>query len=486
MEKYILQGKIGEGTFSQVWKCVVKEAGHPMDGKAASVKRMKKKYPSVDHVNSLREVQALKRLNPHPNILQLIEVVYTEEAQSLDLVCELLTINLYERIKDRKQPLATSLVKSYMYQLCKALEHMHRNGIFHRDVKPENILLDLEDNLKLADFGSCRGIYSKVPFTEYISTRWYRAPECLLTDGYYGFKMDTWSVGCVFFEVATLRPLFPGTNELDQLDKIHGILGVPDRIVMNKIRKNSMHMSFKFRDTPGCGLAKCLPHGSAHFLDVLAGLLEYDPDERMSARQALRHPYFAEQRKMDRSRNVGRHAGGDTADVSPSPPPPVQERLAPTRKQATISASTLPHVRTKTTVTVPAKANLRGTGGNAQQRAAAAPASNAAHHGKGARSNGPRAAVAPKRKPRLHHPMLSGPSGPGENKWSGAAPRTKAKATAQPPVYSHSYNVRSAVRKPARQPNQVGPVLPPLVLKQVKPQANPAKFYKKNKAVGRR
>ena len=105
---------------------------------------------------------------------------------------------------------------------------MHRNGIFHRDIKPyvllvinfftlnyrENILIK-DDVVKLADFGSCRGVYSKPPFTEYISTRWYRPPECLLTDGYYNQKMDYWGVGCVFFEVLALFPLFPGNNELD-------------------------------------------------------------------------------------------------------------------------------------------------------------------------------------------------------------------------------------------------------------------------------
>jgi len=90
----------------------------------------------------------------------------------------------------------------------------------------ENILI-MGDTVKLADLGSCRGLYSKPPFTEYISTRWYRAPECLLTDGYYGYKMDIWGAGCVFFEILSLFPLFPGNNELDQINKIHNIMGTP-------------------------------------------------------------------------------------------------------------------------------------------------------------------------------------------------------------------------------------------------------------------
>jgi renal tumor antigen len=91
---------------------------------------------------------------------------------------------------------------------------MHRNGIFHRDIKPENILY-MGDHIKLADFGSCKGMYSEHPYTEYISTRWYRAPECLMTDGYYDYKMDIWGTGCVMFEIIALFPLFPGRNELD-------------------------------------------------------------------------------------------------------------------------------------------------------------------------------------------------------------------------------------------------------------------------------
>ena len=106
-----------------------------------------------------------------------------------------------------------------------SLEFLHR----------ENLLLQ-GDTLKLADFGSCRGINSSRPLTEYISTRWYRPPECLITNGYYGYKMDLWGVGCVLFEITSLFPLFPGNDEIDQVHRVNNILGVPDEEVLDKLR----------------------------------------------------------------------------------------------------------------------------------------------------------------------------------------------------------------------------------------------------------
>ena len=155
--------------------------------------------------------------------------------------------------------------------------------------------------MKLADFGSCRGIYSKQPYTEYISTRWYRAPECLLTDGYYGYKMDLWGVGCVFFEIVSLFPLFPGNNELDQIHKIHNILGTPSRDILDNFQQKASHMDFNFPPKEGTGIKNLIPNVNAECLDLIIKLLNYSPENRLSARKALKHPYFRDLREQEES-----------------------------------------------------------------------------------------------------------------------------------------------------------------------------------------
>lgn len=186
----------------------------------------------------------------------------------------------------------------------KSLDHMHKKGIFHRDIKPENILIesttDQGRGLKLADFGSCRGIYSKQPYTEYISTRWYRAPECLLTDGYYGPEMDLWGAGCVMFEITSLYPLFPGSNEVDQINRIHKVLGTPNAESLAKFKsKGASHISFDFPPQKGVGIPQLVPHASADSIDLMVKLLKYDASERITAREAMRHPYFKDVREAE-------------------------------------------------------------------------------------------------------------------------------------------------------------------------------------------
>ncbi|XP_026156543.1 MAPK/MAK/MRK overlapping kinase isoform X1 [Mastacembelus armatus] len=290
---YKIIKKIGEGTFSEVVKTQSLK-----DGKFYACKTMKQTINSLEQANNLREVQAMKRLSPHANIIQLHELIFDKDTGTVSLICELMDMNIYEFIQGRKSPLPEHTVKQYMYQLCKSLEHMHSCGIFHRDVKPENILIK-QNVLKLGDFGSCRSVYSKPPHTEYISTRWYRAPECLLTDGYYSLKMDIWSAGCVFFEIMSLNPLFPGTNELDQVAKIHDVLGTPDQSLLQKF-KQSRAMHFNFPPKKGTGISRLIPNCPAPTMSLLYQMLAYDPDERIAAETALRHTYFREIRLAEK------------------------------------------------------------------------------------------------------------------------------------------------------------------------------------------
>lgn len=324
--EYRLIAKKGEGTFSEVLK-----AQSLKNGRSVAVKCMKQTFKSLDEVNNLREIQALRRLSPHPNIIKLYEVLYDNPSGRLALVFELMECNVYELIKGKRHYFPEATVKRLMFQLLRSMDHMHRNGIFHRDIKPENVLITEDETLKLADFGSCRGIYSKHPYTEYISTRWYRAPECLLTDGAYGYKMDIWGIGCVIFEVLALYPLFPGKDEADQINKVHDILGTPKLEVLRKFRKMGSHVDLNFTPRQGTGIKCLLPHCSIEAVNLVTQLLAYDPDDRITARSGMRHPWFADIRAEERQRRQAKESatsqaetkralGGATkGEISPSP-----------------------------------------------------------------------------------------------------------------------------------------------------------------------
>ena len=287
MQNYRILSKKGEGTFSEVMRAV-----NLKSQKQYAIKCMKRRLSSIDEVNRLFEIQALRKLAGHPHIVQLYEVLF--EDRRLAIVFELMDMNLYEAIKDRKQYLPESRVRKWMYQLFVALEYMHSNFLFHRDVKPENLLV-VGEVLKLADLGSCCPSNSNQPFTEYISTRWYRAPECLLTSGYYSSKMDIWAIGCVFYELMTLNPLFPGKNELDQIERIHSILGTPNESIISQFRTlSSEHLQdISFAPCKGSGIVKNLLHCSADIVAFIQDLLVYDPNQRMTAKIGLDSDFFA-------------------------------------------------------------------------------------------------------------------------------------------------------------------------------------------------
>ena len=154
--------------------------------------------------------------------------------------------NLYQLTKDRKRYLPEAHVRNITFQILTGLAYLHRTGFFHRDLKPENLLCNGPDLVKIADFGLAREIRSKPPYTDYVSTRWYRAPEILLRSTSYSAPVDLWAVSCIISEMWSLRPLFPGTSELDQLFKICTILGVPGKDEWPEGHKLAQKMKFRW------------------------------------------------------------------------------------------------------------------------------------------------------------------------------------------------------------------------------------------------
>ncbi|KAJ3158109.1 hypothetical protein HDU86_003061 [Geranomyces michiganensis] len=301
LEDYRLMGKLGEGTFSEVLKVKQKKSG-----RISAMKRFRKHFKSFEEIETLREIQALRRLNPHQHIVDLEDVIFDPKHGILSLNFELMECNLYELISQRKTSalLTESKARLFMYQICKALEYIHGKGIFHRDIKPENILVK-DNNIKIADFGSCRGIHSKQPYTEYIATRWYRPPECLLTAGFYSYKMDIWGAGCVLFEIVSRVPLFPGSNELDQLHRIHAVMGTPKKELLRYMAgSKAASVKYNFPPKEGTGIRALIPHVQTECVDLINALLAYNPDERISSRDALRYAYFKDMPASELERSV--------------------------------------------------------------------------------------------------------------------------------------------------------------------------------------
>jgi len=169
----------------------------------------------------MREIRVLKMLK-HPNIVTLLEVV--KKDKRLYLVFEFVDYTVLELIQNTSN-IDYQTVKSYIYQLLRALDYCHSLGVIHRDIKPENLLVSSSGVLKICDFGFARNIKSLTHLTTYVSTRWYRAPELLVGGKNYSFPSDIWACGCVFYEMLTGQPLFPGSNDVDTLFKQIKICG---------------------------------------------------------------------------------------------------------------------------------------------------------------------------------------------------------------------------------------------------------------------
>ncbi|CAB16737.1 serine/threonine protein kinase, meiotic, STKc MAK-like Pit1 [Schizosaccharomyces pombe] len=298
-EVYNVVRKVGDGTFGSVYLATTKTPSKEV----VAIKSMKKKLAKVSDATRLREVHSLLRLSENENIVNIFDL-YIDQFRCLHIVMEFLDCNLYQLISTRKNdPLTLEQVQDIMRQIFKGLNHIHTNGFFHRDMKPENILISSNSdsssfNVKIADFGLAREINSRPPYTEYVSTRWYRAPELLLRDSYYSFPVDIYAAGCMAFEIATLQPIFPGNDDFDQLYKMCEILGSPDEQSQNTGDKGGgiWDRAELLANKLGISLPKMAPLDfgdlfsppwNLAFASMLSQLLKWDPAKRPTAEMCL-------------------------------------------------------------------------------------------------------------------------------------------------------------------------------------------------------
>ncbi|XP_021036566.1 serine/threonine-protein kinase MAK isoform X4 [Mus caroli] len=185
-----------------------------------------------------------------------------------------------------------SVIRNIMYQILQGLAFIHKHGFFHRDMKPENLLCMGPELVKIADFGLARELRSQPPYTDYVSTRWYRAPEVLLRSSVYSSPIDVWAVGSIMAELYTFRPLFPGTSEVDEIFKICQVLGTPKKSDWPEGYQLASSMNFRFPQCIPINLKTLIPNASSEAIQLMTEMLNWDPKKRPTASQALKHPYF--------------------------------------------------------------------------------------------------------------------------------------------------------------------------------------------------
>uniref|UniRef100_A0A665V4U7 non-specific serine/threonine protein kinase n=1 Tax=Echeneis naucrates TaxID=173247 RepID=A0A665V4U7_ECHNA len=284
MNRYTTLKQLGDGTYGSVLMGRSNESGE-----LVAIKRMKRKFYSWEECMNLREVKSLKKLN-HANVVKLKEVI--RENDHLYFVFEYMKENLYQLMKDRKKLFPESVIRNISFQILQGLSFIHKHGFFHRDMKPENLLCMGPELVKIADFGLAREIRSKPPYTDYVSTRWYRAPEVLLRSSTYSSPIDLWAVGCIMAELYTLRPLFPGNSEVDEIFKICQVLGTVKKMDWPEGYHLASAMNFRFPQCVPTHLKTLIPNASNEAIALMKDLLQWDPKKRPTAVQALRYPYF--------------------------------------------------------------------------------------------------------------------------------------------------------------------------------------------------
>ncbi|XP_050045761.1 cyclin-dependent kinase 5 [Dermacentor andersoni] len=288
MQKYEKLEKIGEGTYGTVFKAKNRETQEIVALKRVRLDDDDEGVPS----SALREICLLKELK-HKNIVRLHDVLHSEK--KLTLVFEHCDQDLKKYFDSLNGEIDLEVVKSFMFQLLRGLAFCHSNNILHRDLKPQNLLINKNGELKLADFGLARAFGIPVRcYSAEVVTLWYRPPDVLFGAKLYTTSIDMWSAGCIFAELANAgRPLFPGSDVDDQLKRIFKLLGTPTEDTWPGMTQLPDYKSFPLYH-PTTSFAQVVPKLSCRGRDLLQKLLVCNPAVRLSAEEAMQHPYFSD------------------------------------------------------------------------------------------------------------------------------------------------------------------------------------------------
>lgn len=325
--KYTTNKMVGSGSFGVVFQAVCVETGQTV-----AIKRVLQ-----DRRFKNRELQIMRMVH-HPNVVQLLHsfaALNSAKDTYLMLVCEYVPDTVH-RICRQYTKAGTEvpllIVKLYVYQMCRALAAIHRMGICHRDIKPQNLLVNPETHqLKLCDFGSAKVLIHGGPNISYICSRYYRAPELIFGATEYTTAIDVWSLGCVMAELLIGCPMFPGESGVDQLVEIIKVLGTPTKEEINNMNPN--YTEFKFPQLRSHSLRKVLKQAPADAVDLVSKFLIYTPSKRIPLLEALGHPFFDELRdpatKLPDGKNLPPLFNWTAGELDDAPPELVEKIKGP-------------------------------------------------------------------------------------------------------------------------------------------------------------
>ncbi|KAJ7077856.1 kinase-like protein [Mycena belliarum] len=289
-KRWKLIREMGSGAYG-----VVISAGDEITGETVAIKLVSRVFDKIQLAKrALREITLLRHFTGHANITGLIDAkMISPESNEIYIFMEPMEADLHQIIKSG-QTLTGEHVQYFLYQILRGMKFVHSANVIHRDLKPGNLLVNADCELKICDFGLSRGFENASHLTEYVATRWYRAPEIMLGFREYDTAIDVWSIGCILAELLSSQPLFKGKDYVDQLKKILDVLGSPEETVLQKIASDKARAYVRSlpisKKRP---FVKILPTADLQAIELLSHMLTFDPDQRFTVAEALEHQWLS-------------------------------------------------------------------------------------------------------------------------------------------------------------------------------------------------